>query len=68
MDTPRTEEVLAQINNCGGSSEAAFHDMLNHARQLERELSGIVEYRSLIAAAPDLLAALEALYLSLIHI
>lgn len=38
MDTPRTDEVHALINNCGGSVDAAFHDMLNHARQLEREL------------------------------
>ena len=37
MDTPKTEEVHAMINNSGGSSEAAFHDMLNHARQMERE-------------------------------
>ena len=37
MDTPKTEEVHALINNSGGSSEAAFHDMLNHARQMERE-------------------------------
>lgn len=38
MDTPRTDEVHALINNCGGTVDAAFHDMLNHARQLEREL------------------------------
>jgi hypothetical protein len=37
IDTPRTEQVHALINNCGGSTEAAFHDMLNHARQMERE-------------------------------
>ena len=38
MDTPRTDEIHTLINNCGGSVDAAFHDMLNHARQLEREL------------------------------
>lgn len=36
--TPLTDEVHAAINNSGGSSAAAFHDMLNHARAIERRL------------------------------
>jgi len=37
MDTPKTDEIHAQINSSGGTTEAAFHDILNHARQMERE-------------------------------
>ena len=44
-ETPRTEEVHSQINDSGGSSDAAFHDMLNFARELERENKALQEER-----------------------
>ena len=49
IDTPRTNEIHAIINNSGGSESAAFADMLNHARQLERELDVYKSTLELIA-------------------
>lgn len=37
MNTPKTDDIQAQINASGGSDTSAFHDMLNHARQMEME-------------------------------
>jgi len=44
-ETPRTEEIHALINASGGSSDAAFHDMLNFARVLERESKALQKER-----------------------
>ena len=50
METPLTDKIHAQINRCGGTSEAAFLDILNHARQMERECA---ELRDNIQIAAD---------------
>lgn len=57
-DTPRTEKIRAEINACARSSEAAFHAMLHHARQLELELAWMRAARDAVRATRNLEAAM----------